>query len=89
MMLGRNWETFWRPSSPSAADSVRKPHVRTNSVRPERAALSSSTISTRSEPCCVWRSTSVKETVVLMSPLMTVKVNFTRFTQWLNSPPAR
>ena len=68
MMLGRNCETFCRPSSPSAAESVRNPHVRTNSVSPDRAALSSSTMSTRSDAFWVWRSASVMETVVLMSP---------------------
>ena len=65
MMLGRKFETFCRPSSPSAADSVRKPQVRTSSVRPERAALSSSTIRTRSAVCTPC-SASVTETAVLI-----------------------
>ena len=48
MMVGRNTEMRWSASSPSAAESVMKPQVRTSSVRPSRVEGSSSTIRTRS-----------------------------------------
>ena len=48
MIVGWNEATSARAASPSAAASTVKPQVRTSSVRPRRAASSSSTISTRS-----------------------------------------
>jgi len=48
MMDGRNAVTCWSASSPSTADCVVKPQVRTSSVNPSRAVGSSSTIRTRS-----------------------------------------
>src|SRR5438067_75531 len=52
-MAGRNVVIFSSASSPSAADSARKPQLLTSCSRPTRAAGSSSTISTRSETAFV------------------------------------
>ena len=45
-MPGDHWRTRSRPSTPSAAESARKPHDATSSVSPLRACASSSTIRT-------------------------------------------